>query len=683
MNRNDGLPMKISYWIIRLNMPTLAKILFKNRKGEVERVTFIESGRPVLFVVKLLKRLRVISFPLHKIEPRRGVAGPVLHLSEVRNDRGAVITLDIYRHILEIRRQISCRLMDSYRAVFSFFGEKSIGLIHAWIGLKIADEISPAVYLAHYGRWKYDHGGSNDDHRNILVIPHSDFSSLLGRNLKEAGVTDRVLCNMGWQRGMIRSVRSVLNLVRSLFFSLGGTGEAKGSRITGRGKNGRKIMVHFSLGVDRDMRNDIPFLPISDFDLSRVLFYFKYANKSPSAFDLKYFKEKGIDCFADPQISETIRDIPEWRSTDIFQKERARFGRKYVKIFPRVFFLGKGHANWILAKCWEMGMKMAFWKDFFLSNNVGILVHSIASANNFIANLALSEIDGIAVDVERSIFFDYCTYIHNLPCHVRFVTGPYSAAQIQEPAFSQHTLESGAFDNFRKDGQAERLEMHKKDGRIVLALFDEIPNDVFFGNSIEDFYRAALDLASADNRFFLLIKTKKPGVLEKLPNLKKEIEQLDLEGKSLFLDWKTTVSAASSCSDMVMSLPSTAVFESVVSGTPTVVYNPMRSGSSILYRNNGYNRRIFEDAATMVAALKAFADGKDKKIGDCSDIVMEIDSFRDGLGAERIGEYLKWCLAGFDGGMSRDEILEKANESYVLKWGIAKTTDKKSHGCSE
>jgi hypothetical protein len=320
-----------------------------------------------------------------------------------------------------------------------------------------------------------------------------------------------------------------------------------------------------------------------------------------------------------------------------------------------------------------MGNAMAFYKDLFLSNNVGVVVHSIASANNFIANLALSEVGGIAIDAERSIFFDYCTYIHNSPCHVRFVTGAYSAGQIPEATFGQHTLKCGALGNSSEGVRVEEMDLHKKDGRTVIALFDEIPNDVFFGDSVEAFYRAALDLASSNGRFFLLIKTKKPHVLEKLPDIKKEIAQLSLEGKCLFLDWKMTVRTASSHADLVMSLPSTAVFEAVMSGAPTVVFNPMRTGSSLFYKNNGLNRRIFEDSESMVAAIKAFADGKKRKIGDCSDIVSEIDSFRDGLGAERVGGYLKECLEGFDREMSREEIIEKANESYALKWGTTKT----------
>jgi hypothetical protein len=468
-------------------------------------------------------------------------------------------------------------------------------------------------------------------------------------------------------------------VVRSAVFSFSRDTGSNAPSLEDHVGNRKKVLVHYSLGVDRELRNDLPFFYSTDFDLSRVLVYIKYPGASPSDSELKWFASNKIDCWADPGISGTLRGAPAWHPTIISRNERAHFGRKFLKIFARVALSGNEHSNWILAKSWEMGNAVAFLKDFFITNNVGVVVHSVASANSFLANLALSELGGIAVDAERSIFFDYCTTIHNSPCHVRFVTGSYSASQIPEPTFSQYTLKSGALGHSSEVSRLEEIERHRRDGRMVLALFDEIPNDVFHGDSVEAFYRMALDLVSKDDRFFLVVKTKKPQVLAKWPELKKEIEQLSREGKCLFLHWKTTISTVSSHSDLVMSLPSTAAFESASSGAPTVVFNPMRTGSSLFYRNNGLNRRIFEDSETMVAAIESFADGKNEEIGNCNDIVSEIDPLGDGLGAQRVGQYLKWCLEGFDLGMTRDEILERANKSYASKWGITVSRLKSFH----
>jgi hypothetical protein len=104
----------------------------------------------------------------------------------------------------------------------------------------------------------------------------------------------------------------------------------------------------------------------------------------------------------------------------------------------------------------------------------------------------------------------------------------------------------------------------------------------------------------------------------------------------------------------------------------------MRSGSKIFYSNNGLNRRIFEDPQTMLAAIKRFAEGNDDTVGDCRDIALKVDGFRDGQGARRVGNYLKWCLEGLDAGIQQDEVIQAANRRYSEQWGEDRITDRNS-----
>jgi hypothetical protein len=329
----------------------------------------------------------------------------------------------------------------------------------------------------------------------------------------------------------------------------------------------------------------------------------------------------------------------------------------------------KKYSLFLLPKLWEMGMKVAMWQDFFLSNEVGIVVHSLPSAKNFIVNLALSEIGGVAIDVENSIPFDSSTYLNNSPCHVRFVSGPYSVSQIEKPSYSLNIIQCGVINVYPDEMNPNNEGNGTKKEQTVLAVFDEVPSDLFFGSAVERFYRAIFDLVADDGRFSVLIKTKKTHVFEKIQEVKKKWEELAQEGKCVMLDWKQRVSETSVLSDLTVSLPSTAAFESVVSGTPTVIYNPMRSGSSFFYSNAGLNRRIFEDEGAMIAAINKFAREDSTNIGDCRDLRPMIDPFQDGLASRRVGDYLKKCLEGFDSGMHREEILKSANRAYALKWG--------------
>jgi hypothetical protein len=58
--------------------------------------------------------------------------------------------------------------------------------------------------------------------------------------------------------------------------------------------------------------------------------------------------------------------------------------------------------------------------------------------------------------------------------------------------------------------------------------------------------------------------------------------------------------------------------------------------------------------------------------GNWSKIIHELDPFRDGLAAMRMGNYLRWLIEGFDQGLDRDMILADAAERYTSKWGSDK-----------
>src|SRR3989338_7781083 len=47
----------------------------------------------------------------------------------------------------------------------------------------------------------------------------------------------------------------------------------------------------------------------------------------------------------------------------------------------------------------------------------------------------------------------------------------------------------------------------------------------------------------------------------------------------------------------------------------------------------------------------------------------ELDPFRDGRAAERMGTYLTWLLEGFKGGLRRETVMADAAERYRAIWG--------------
>ena len=61
-------------------------------------------------------------------------------------------------------------------------------------------------------------------------------------------------------------------------------------------------------------------------------------------------------------------------------------------------------------------------------------------------------------------------------------------------------------------------------------------------------------------------------------------------------------------------------------------------------------------------------------LGDWSQLLDELDPFRDGKAAERMGNYLNWMIQGFEEGLDKEVIMADAAERYSLQWGADKIT---------
>ena len=56
-------------------------------------------------------------------------------------------------------------------------------------------------------------------------------------------------------------------------------------------------------------------------------------------------------------------------------------------------------------------------------------------------------------------------------------------------------------------------------------------------------------------------------------------------------------------------------------------------------------------------------------LGDHSDILDNIDPFRDGKAGERIGNYIYTFLEKLDSGFEKNKAIEWCNDQYAENWG--------------
>jgi hypothetical protein len=114
----------------------------------------------------------------------------------------------------------------------------------------------------------------------------------------------------------------------------------------------------------------------------------------------------------------------------------------------------------------------------------------------------------------------------------------------------------------------------------------------------------------------------------------------------------------------------TAAIECALEGIPTLLIDREGCPYSKFYELPE-GKVIFNNwPETIDAIMEHFtSDNGIPGFGDWSSIIDDLDPFRDGQAANRMGTYLSWLMEGYEEGLEKDLILKNAAEKYRDKWG--------------
>ena len=117
----------------------------------------------------------------------------------------------------------------------------------------------------------------------------------------------------------------------------------------------------------------------------------------------------------------------------------------------------------------------------------------------------------------------------------------------------------------------------------------------------------------------------------------------------------------------------TAAFECALAGLPTLLVDREGAPDSKLY-DLPAEKVVFKTwPHTIDAVMEHFQSANGVPgFGDWSSMIAELDPFRDGLAAKRLGTYLQWLLEGFRQGKERGVVMAEAAERYQREWGVDK-----------
>tara|TARA_Y100001960_G_C14774589_1_gene882282 strand:+ start:528 stop:2606 length:2079 start_codon:yes stop_codon:yes gene_type:complete len=266
----------------------------------------------------------------------------------------------------------------------------------------------------------------------------------------------------------------------------------------------------------------------------------------------------------------------------------------------------------------------------------------------------------------------------SITTHVFFSWSEHDAQVLMDTGgISKHLLIAGCpLEPPREEDRGKYLalvdEVRNCGANYVLALFDS-------SWVSRDFYSFFLGWLLKDPKLGLIIKSKKATWSEIQADGLSDLGQMAMKtGRLKVVEKKTSPANIATVVDFSIGIGSvSATVFSAIHGARVLFVDfehldqaPFRRPTFPLH-SLGPNRCIFYDFNSVKKAVLEYINNPESNpnLGDASPVLDLLDPFRDGKGAQRIGEYMGWYMEGRDEGFSRDDALCCATKKYAEKWG--------------
>ncbi len=354
--------------------------------------------------------------------------------------------------------------------------------------------------------------------------------------------------------------------------------------------------------------------------------------------------------------------------------------------------LTQGHSpeeRWLKKTILGYQRDLEYWEDLFSQHDIKIWVAWYKfDANHIITADALKAMGGVSVIYQRSFEgFFFPGFAMNTD--VAFAFSPLSSSIGKDsdsvvPYFVvTGYLGDHRFALLKKYSQHARNSLMSNGAKRSVAYLDESSSDDgrwYFGHDLtRKNYIFLLQKILENPDLGLILKPKVPLTLRRrLGPVAELLSETQKTGRCFIyedgvLQGSYPPAVAALGADIAIHghlMAGSAGVEAALTGTPTLLLNQEGcSVSSLCQLEEG--RVIFRNCDDLWKACEDYWRSPKgiPGFGDWSSILDQIDPFRDGRAAERMGTYLSWMLEGFKGGLSRDTVLADAAERYRKAWG--------------
>lgn len=228
---------------------------------------------------------------------------------------------------------------------------------------------------------------------------------------------------------------------------------------------------------------------------------------------------------------------------------------------------------------------------------------------------------------------------------------------------------------------AARSDLGLRHVRHVVAALDKSMGGYYGANRHLEFYDALVSWAESDPSIGLVFKYKSqrdvPEVFRHAPELARRVEELVVAGRTVLLDGTHPVRDAVLLADVVVGLGwNSAGIVASIHGARTVFWDPAAlldgpAREGVLKVGWDNPAVVFPDLDQLVESVRSYLADPTvmPQLGDLSRVSHDVDPFRDGRAAERVGSFVRSFLESLEHDQDHTAALERALDTYARTWG--------------
>jgi hypothetical protein len=449
------------------------------------------------------------------------------------------------------------------------------------------------------------------------------------------------------------------------------------------------IACHYNEGIDLSRRNDLSWFLKSQINPERVLFYFDHIYSTPPSGMMGKLVKKDIIRWIEKQGFKWValeKNVIEGQGSSYWMSPRP----------PKDFLIDKNIAKnrlerWVTNIGNRLFERVYYWRSFYDEFNIKLNYIPEEGFSDNVAQAIAFDIDkekpGLLIGKQRSESYPLlssCIGFH--PKHVFFVWNHRAEHYLKENHDKIKMLVISGYpyriiDTSKTSHQDMVHQLRSQGAKFIIALFDSTytPHSPVSKNEILQFYQAFLQWALEDASIGLIIKSKKPYVIENLHSLHTLLNKVMMTKRCVIVEdvLNRLPSESLARADIAIGIGiSSAIIEAAIAGSRGIHYDTTRCKEYEFYRW-GRGLVIFNELDKLMFTLKRYKENSrnEPRLGDWSDHISELDPFNDKKGGERMGEYMGWLLESFDKEADQDEAICYANKHYIEKWGEDKVID--------